>query len=519
MKYLSFLGTVCLLSLSPALTYASFEDEQKDESFTSMNKKTPEEMPIQEKKLSRDQKQAKKHRPREGTIDKENIPPQKGISDQKETRAPSLKEESKHTSHKLLSQRVAEIRFQAQEGFKEASVEKIYQAFKDFELVKGNKKWKALGTGLGLHKSPSQKSWKETIGADIFRPTDIHTWEDHYSDQYKFRRRDTLWRLAIGARYNDPVSKLYLAKGLWGIQTDCHEDVDRFPNIIWELFDEAFEDLKTQQEFPVPYYLLWRSTRAPLYRTVDIDKKEIFAFAERGDLRSRYEVLEEKNCNKRDYPTRPSAKDYYDLGEQGFLSAYVKAAKLEKDFDKKIETLQRAVEKEYRPALLNLGSRYYDREKDEEARKYFKEAGKQGIAEGYVELGITYVGDDEFLEDLGNVKSLTEEDIRKGIKYFMRAGEAYHPEGWEGLIRLNRALARTKEDVEEASALMERAFEAVTRGMALGSLCAYGAGEKYFSKRSFEEVWKDLIRRHGPSFEDPAFCHRIEAFVREKGDL
>ena len=235
MKYTFFLGAVCLLSLSSVMTHASFKNEQEDTSFTSMNSQSAKKEQAQDKQPSEARKRTRKYRKKKSAKGKENVPPQTASLLQEKITMVSVGEESTKLPQKSLPQKVEDIRLQVQEGFKDASADKIYQAFRDFEALKGKKKWEALGRELGLSKNSSQKSWKDTVGASLFSLEDIMTWEDHYSDKYKFRRRDTLWALAIGARYNDPLSKFYLAKILWGIQEDCTEDVDRYPNIIWEL--------------------------------------------------------------------------------------------------------------------------------------------------------------------------------------------------------------------------------------------------------------------------------------------
>ena len=388
-----------------------------------------------------------------------------------------------------LKQQVETIKEQIEEARQEANAKRIRELYTEFEsLDYSERAWDSYARTHKLYRWPSQSSSKQTVGGHLFFPQEILDWEDSTSSPYfgyLAKRIDTIWSLAIGAKFEHAVGKLYLGKVLHEIY-GAFTDADA-PPLIDRISKEAFADLRQCLNNSNACYAIGVNREGPYYithkyfETNFCGKKEAEMHQKGGDLRNAFQLLVTKQADKSDFgDQQPTFKDFWELGEQGYKPAYLEAALLKEEGSERIKVLKTiAKEKKYAPAWDELGGIYEAQGQLEKARKYYLKAAKKGATEAYIDLGKSYVDDitspsTQFRNPLENVP---QENIDHAIKYFTRAGDKKHQEGWKYLARLYIHILDLKVKEKAERHVLEdhrdKARSALQRGMALGSAGCY----------------------------------------------
>lgn len=431
-----------------------------------------------------------------------------------------------------LKKNIESIGKKIEKAHQDGNVKIIFQAYEHFQkLSYQSKEWEMLGQSLNIVKWPSQPTWKEAVGGELFFPQKIMDWETSYVETYLLDRIDIIWAVAMGAKFNHPFSTYYLAKILDNIHSNT-TDAEK-PDLFLKLYSKAFENLENYQEMVNVCYILGRSyqERGILIERLDY-KKSMKYHMENTNLKNQYHVLKLKGKYRKIY-SPPSSKEYLDLARAGYHLAYLEAANLLKETHEQIEVLSEAVKNKYFPALMRIGEIYeylYKKnisigKKDadtqaflNEARDYYEKAGQHGVIESYIILGKTYVGDiilNNGYEDKKKFRSLPSETVEKAASFFKLAGEGHHPEGWDYLVQLYLNLymqlgneIETNRDLKEEYG--QKVYESLEKGIALGSGRAYLQAYNLYSA----EIFKELCAQYGISPQEKAFRKIIEKFLQ-----
>lgn len=408
---------------------------------------------------------------------------------------------SKKVRTESLKKQVESIKEQIEKARQEANDKRLRELHAEFEnLNYSERAWDSYVRTHKLYQWRSQSSPKQTIGGYLFFPRDILDWEDSTSSPYfgyLAKRIDTIWSLAIGAKFQNPVSKLYLGKVLHEVYSPSLDQ--ELPPLIDRLYREAFADLKQCEDNPDACYAIGVNRQGPYYITHKYFEENFFGdkavplHQKGGDIRNQFQALKAKQADKADFgDQQPTFKDLWDLGEKGYKPAYLEAARLKKEDSEYVKILKTiAQEKRYPPAWLLIASHYNLQKNTEKSRKYYLKAAEEGLAKGYIDLGISYAGDvslpsSQFKKDL---KTLPQEDIDQAIGYFTLAGEAKYQGGWKYLTHLYLDLLKARKqqgaDSEELKNYYIKAYQALQKGMALGSAECYDVMFHCYSMQDF----------------------------------
>ncbi len=449
------------------------------------------------------------------------------------------------TSLSKLEQTVEKIRSKAEKALQSRSAERLKVTYEKFESLKDEEEWKLLSVRRDIGAHTNSLSLKKSIGREIFRPDGLETWADLDSACHRLYRRDTLMSLAISARYQDPISMLYLAMALAKFERGFTPFSDEYHDIVEGLLGAAREGLQGLENHPEIFAVMWQASQAPLFLDSGAQRQTLSALAETSKqkntaglggpeqalLKCEYLHLMDQYYRRRVLPKAPGVEDFLGLGERGYLPAFLKAAEIESDPEKKHAILARASDKNYPLAHLALGRHAWRKKLIEEARAYFLKSGEQGLAEGYLLLGQTYVGDRKFLEDLRNVQSLSEEDVQRGMGYLKLAADHGYPAGCEALVDLHwgmiRILAQESENQDRSDKLyaekisnhVDQMFNAIEGAMALGSSRACALPRSFFKEFKRGDEWEKWRKHYGPGIDSLAFAKKIHDFVLKKGSL
>jgi hypothetical protein len=440
-----------------------------------------------------------------------------------------------------LKKHITAIAGDIKKAHEEADVKKILQSYQAFKKLKTKDiEWEALGQTLRVTKWPSQANWKEAVGGDLFFPKKVIDWEVTSTEAYRLERIDTIWALVIGAKFQHPFSTYYLARILDNIHSN-YTDAEK-PDLFLDLYSKAFRNLKQYQEISDTCYMLGRShfsTGALLDR---LDHARSMKYHSKGkSLKDQYQILIIRGLYDKIY-TPPVSEDYLDLARKGHQLAYLEAARLLKEVDKKLGVLNEAVGNGYVSALIGIGEIYESLYKKspstkkhdtnieallQNAREHYQKAGKQGVSEGYIRLGKTYVGDiifDNSYELKEKFNSLPLETIENAVLCFKQAGEMHNPQGWDYLAQLYHNLYQQAESEarkmgynlsgewdKKKDIYSQQVYEFLQKGIALGSQSAYDMAYRIFSPEAFKEIYI----KYGPAPQEKSFREAIEKFLQE----
>ncbi|OJW51207.1 MAG: hypothetical protein BGO67_12865 [Alphaproteobacteria bacterium 41-28] len=411
-----------------------------------------------------------------------------------------------------LANEILSISRQIQKAHRKADAGKIYKAYKRFmKLDYEPEHWQSVGNMLKPYQWPSQKDWKEIIGAHLFHPSSAIECEESPCYQYLLKLKVALWAFAIGAKFKHPVSLYYLAKEIDEIRFS-YSDADK-PEFFTRSYADAFADLEKCQDNADACYILGRAYQTYPYRGEEFEPEKAYELFKKGDsLRNKFQMLETTRHYQSNL-TPPSMKDYCALGNQGYGPASIQAARLAQDFKGKLKILKETSRQGYAPALLEIAYLYEEEKEVEKARKYYLKAGEKEVSQAYIDMGQSFVGDvmmnsKEFRKDL---KTLSQKDIDQAVHYFTLAGEKGNPKGWDYLIMLyvdlygERSLTKQKK-----KDITRKIFQTIQKGIAVGSARAYHMAFVHF-RPSFEI----LVKKYGPAPQEKLYV-TMESFLNKK---
>lgn len=438
--------------------------------------------------------------------------PEMGVSPQVQT-SPILEDLNPMMTEdvSLLSARIIRLQEELKTAHKEVDVKGIIKTYNDFTSLNfPAEAWKSYRATHAIYQWPRQDD-KQAVGGDLFFPKWTYEWADSFAQANFLKRKDMLQAFAIGAKCHHPVSQYYFVDTLQDIRSGFLDIA--MPESFYQLYQQAFEDLQQCTGHPAACYILgWNYWHSP-YLLNDFDNKKALDLHIKGrDLRNQFQALEIQNTYG-DNPVfgfkKATVKDYMEVARQGYGPAYLKSVELEEDFDAKIRILTAAVEGGYPTAHIEMGY-LYSMKKDTAAKyKCYEAAAQAGISEGYIALGKTYVGD-VMSTSRGKIEALSTEQIERAEHFFMFAGKAQNPEGWDHLAQLYIELLNYG-PVEDKESNVRKLYEALEKGIALGSARAY-----HTAAYSFPKELPHLIRTYGLPPQDLRTRLMFEEFLKNK---
>jgi hypothetical protein len=420
----------------------------------------------------------------------------------------------------LVQSKISNILKEIEDSHKAADWVEIYNSFISFHSLNYSElEWKALAQNLKAYRWPSQKTWKDTVGGHLFFPSETIEWEQNIFESFHLRRIDMLWSFAVGAKFNNSLSKYYLVRVLDRIRSD-YTDAP-LPLFFKKLYTEAFLDLKKSVDNPDACYVIGSNYMCyPYLSTTYVDekkdkdlcniKKAIKWHKKGADLKNKFQVLEIKAAATATYSS-PTEEEYLSLASKGYIPAYVNALSLEDSSQRRKEIRKEAVKKGYKYFLPDITSPYKGRKKLENAREAYLKAGRNNISHAYIMLGSTYVDDIffQFKIDRLDLKKLPSQNINKAIDAFTLAGNLKNPEGWEYLSTLYQELYEQKIITQEE--YRKKILYSLEEGVKLGSAYCYHKSYHYLPQKAFDF----FIKNYGypPQME---LRYNIEAFLNKK---
>lgn len=357
-------------------------------------------------------------------------------------------------------------------------------------------------------KGPSQTDPRQIIGGHLFYPPDMNQLLASYYTESLVERRDHIRGLIIATKYHNPVSEYYLTQRLAIIYDRSHEDkdVEGKPPVTFfdDHFKHALQELEQCTEHPDACYILGQNYGLSLSApdiVEDDERKALQLFIKGGDARNKLEALLIRKRYIRVFSEaeRPTIEDFLKLAEQeNYGPAYVEAAEMVKDLNKKIDYLTKAVDIcQFYPAYIDLGYVYRYQGNREQTLVAFENAGKHDVPHGYI-LCAALIGDNiqsfPLHMPISALKKLSGQDREKVAHYFRLAGEAQDPEGWLQLASFYFSSARLVEADNDKKSLRQLGYEALEEGIKLGSINAY----ERVSAGSFAYKLPELIKKYGP---------------------
>lgn len=370
-----------------------------------------------------------------------------------------------------LQQRMKEIHNEP-EYWKE--IFKIYQGFQ--KLNYSSDTWDTIAKSL-IENAPSfcrfpQQTSKEAVGGYLFYPSFINDWVEYKPTVHLLERFDILWSFAVGAKLKDARCQYYLGQVLdyiWENEVYDKEYKKEKPTYIRELFKKAFAFLPKNQGNEDACYIIGRTYYKdphPFFGTplVQYDKKQAIDWSDKGqDFKNKLQALK---IRKESYDElRPILDEYMILGRQGYEFAFIEAAKIVPSPKDQLAILEEGKKTSKGFVFLEMGYIYeemfktqQEHKKEEDldfilkSRECYLQAGKRGLAQGYIELGKSYVGNPFSRGQNLNtpLKDYPEGDVNEAIKAFTKAGELQDYQGWEYLAKLYDNLAIMKEEIRES---------------------------------------------------------------------
>lgn len=362
------------------------------------------------------------------------------------------------------------IQAQIDEGHQKADSKLIVRAHKTFKKLKySTKEWQAAATSLGVIQWPLQKTSRKIVGGHLFYPKNITELLDSPHTERLIQRPDMLRSLEFAADFHHSLGLYYLAYAVDTIRSEATDEEK--PSYFKQVYCKALKELEQCQNNPEARYILGRNY------TEDTIKTKAFKinpqlgyqiYSEGKDPRNKFAAL----AMRQEYKgfESPVPQEYEDVAREGYGPAYIKLSYLEHNFDKAVDYLEQAYKLGFYPALVEMGLLYKNNNDIENASRCFEEAGRKGIAEGYMNLGIMKVGRILSREERdGLVKRVSKEDLDAAIFYFQQAGELHYARGSEYLAILYIELFKSTEE----KSYIHKIRATLKEGAKLGSMKSY----------------------------------------------
>lgn len=386
--------------------------------------------------------------------------------------------------------------------------------------------WIAPPFPSSLYQWPSQTTDQEIIGGHLFYPPHLNAILDCPYTEDLIERRDYVFALAAAAHHHHSLAKYYLLRTLEDMALVPYEEMNKEQyNFFCNGYKEALEELHQCQDHPDACYVLgnnYNSYRSGKINILKYDSLKAYEFFTKGEnVRNRLAALELKQNDIIDFPTSPTIEEYLTLArEEHYGPAYISAADLvgeQREREKeRLSYLQEALELPYYPALMEIAYIYKRKGDLSNAIRYYEEAGKKGITQGYIEAGILVGG---FFPpfSLGSklefetLAALSEEKINQAQYYYEAAGKAYDPQGWAYLAKYCKTLLVPT--VLKGHPAREQEFKAqdlraLEQGIKLGSNYCYALAQ------TCPEHYDRLITTYGPATHGAYYKYIKQKFLK-----
>lgn len=417
----------------------------------------------------------------------------------------------------LEDEKIKTVCEKIEESHKEADWVGIYNAFLSFHALKyPESEWQYLGEQLNAYKWPSQNTWKEVVGGQLFFPKKTLEWKDNIYESYHLKRIDNLWAFAIGAKFNHALSKYFLVRMLDEVRSD-YTDAPQ-PKFFENLYRESFDDLKKCDDNSDSCYIIGinyvtypylSTTYVATEEDKDISNSgEAIKWHEKGgDLKNKFQSLRVKAAAKALYSS-PTADDYLSLAREGYMAAYVNALNLTEDFEERKKITSESLGQGYKYPLPQLNG---NKKEVEVVRKSYIKSGENNVPQAFVMLGISYVGEiiHQFRRDRIDLKKVSPKEINTAIKAFTTAGKLKNQEGWNYLSSLYQELY--EQNLLGEKEYREKILSSLEEGVKLGSAACYHKSFLHLPTKAFAF----FVKHYGypPQME---LRDNIESFLKEK---
>ncbi|WP_032112561.1 hypothetical protein [Candidatus Paracaedibacter symbiosus] len=436
-----------------------------------------------------------------------------------------------------LGSRLSHLCLSIHKAYKDASEKGIEQAYSTFTKLTTNhkytpdhwhqvreesNKWVQPPFSLTLYQWPCQANDQEVIGGHLFYPPDLNKLLDSYYTKHLLQRNDFVAGLAIATKYHNSLATYYLTSTLDEMSLESTEKRKEDSDYFRSRYKHALEELEQCQDHPDAYYVLGENYAYGCKGGIFIlgfNTFKAYELFEKGQTpRNKLAALQVRHRYIVDFPIPPTLEEYLTLAtkEEGYGLAYIKAADLVKDEERKLSYLQDAVKLAYYPALIEKGIYFEQKGCLKEAMEYYEEAGRNGVTYGYIQCGELVGGRFPPLTLGSKIKydelaALPEEKVNQARGYFEAAGKANDPEGWAYLAKycmtllVPDALKGHKEHEQEFRA---QALMAIEQGVKLGS------PDCFMMARGFPEQYNALIKAYGPATYGSYYKHIEKTFLK-----
>jgi hypothetical protein len=500
-KLFSALLTTTMVSLSLNATYASssMEEEGRRAYLSSTGKK---------------RKGAALEADKENQINI-NIPAKK-----QHLPKPKDKTSLRHLKASPLSKLVENVNGltrQIEEAYMNASKMDLYETYKAFKALDYKEQtWAKLGQKMKVERWPSQESWKETVGGQLFFPTSrIHQYQESSYTKHLIQRSDILHGCIFAATFRHSLGLFYTTHILWTINRlddDLKADIEHEkPNFYTRTMSQACQELEHLLDRPEVCYALGQECFLPTSLTRNyVSMKGMDYYKKGADLKNQCAVLTRKMIAEK--YTELEVEDFLNLARQGYLPAYLEAAEYASNIKRRDRAkliLEEATQKGYSLAWIDLAYWYEKNKQLNEYQECLEQAAKAGVPYAFIEKGFSFLGNKTQQIDREELKKTSAENIGQAAAAFLKAGQLRDPLGFECLAELKLELSRLATTPDEAKALRADAYEAIKQGCKLGwkasfwDLAIVTSGEKH----------EKALIKYGPAPND--FIGALESFLKE----
>ncbi|AIL13798.1 hypothetical protein IM40_10410 (plasmid) [Candidatus Paracaedimonas acanthamoebae] len=417
-----------------------------------------------------------------------------------------------------LKKEIESLTRSIEEAYSTASRLDLFQSYKAFRKLRYPEEvWHTLGQQIKAEQWPSQESWKEIIGGQLFFPASrLHDWQGSPYTEHLLQRSDILHGCIFAASFQHSLGLFYTTHILWMINRfddDLKNDRElNKPNFYTRMMQKACCELEQCLDKPDVCYALGQGDILPTSLSDNYIKMNAIELYEKGsDLKNQCAALGLK-ASRRGYTGSP-IEAFLALARQGYLPAYIEAAEhAQKAKQKEVEKLilEKAIEQDYPLAWIDLAYWYDKHGQKEESLMCLEKAAQAKVSYGFIGLGFKLAGDRLHRLDMEKLQKTSSLDLNQACDYFKKAGELHDPHGYEYLTNLKLALSRLSQDKEKALFLKAEALEAAKQGCALGWEMSYCSLATLLS----DEKYIDALKVYGaPPSELPA---SVEAFLNKE---
>jgi hypothetical protein len=309
------------------------------------------------------------------------------------------------------------IRSKVENAYNNQNLRLLIEAYKDFQQWQNNEHtWQRIAVAGKIKKWSLQKTWKDTVGGQLFFLKDIESQPVVAT---------TVWAHAFSASFNHPIALFHLAVSLFRITSFPYRK-ERY-TFFEALVDKAFPSLYENISDPDVFYAMASSYF--LYIASYIDPKDFKEHLNPKDLKSCFAMLKIQEQLK-DEPN-PSAEAYLSIARAGYLPAYSAAVDSLNNKSDKITVCKEALNQGYDKILIKLADIDSDKYAD-----YLEMAAKANVSDAFIFLGTHIVGDIFYLDsdvfDDGPKKrfvSQPKENYARAHKLFKQAAALHDPRG------------------------------------------------------------------------------------------